>query len=112
MTAILRAPELSATSRIDRIWIMGFSCQSGAAWRLDRLRLLHNARHDPPLAGRQRPGWHHGHLVAHAGVLLVVRHEPRGQPELLAVEALAHLALDGDDHALGHLVADDPADNL
>src|SRR5512134_1863695 len=103
MTAILRAPELSATSRMERIWIIRSSCPAAG---LDRARLLQHARHDPPLAAAERTRRHEGDLVADLRlVLLVMRHEARGQAPLLPVQLVAHLALDRHHYALGHLVA-------
>src|SRR3954471_5577393 len=62
MTAILRAPELSATSRIDRIWIMTLSPGPGDAVRgarhshLNHRRLANDADERPafPTAHRAR----------------------------------------------------------
>src|SRR4051812_25227633 len=75
-------------------------------------RFLDDARHDPTLAAAERPRGHECDRVARLRALLVMRHEARREPLLFAVQAVAHLALDGDHHALGHLVADDGAVNL
>src|SRR5262245_55192599 len=120
MTAILRAPELSATSRIERIWIMRSSCQGRRPKAEGRnpkpsydFGFLHNACDDPALPAAQRPRGHERHAIADARfVLLVVGHEPRRQALLLAVDAVPDLALDGNDHALVHLVADDRPEYL
>src|SRR5688572_211215 len=104
MIAIFRAPELSATSRIERIWIMIVLLRS------DFLCLLDDARHDPALPPAHRTTLDDGHAVAHLGrVGFVVRQELRGPALGLAVERIAHLALDRHDHALLHLVADHDA---
>src|SRR5882672_9969154 len=74
------------------------------------LRLFEHARHDPPFPRAERPRFGDVHPVADLRLVpLVVREEPGGHPLALPVELVAHLALDGDDHRLLHLVADDPA---
>src|SRR5205823_15035801 len=81
--------------------------------RSDRLRLRDDARHDPALAARQRPRLGDRHRVARLRlVAFVVRDELRRLPLALAVDAVAHLALDGDDDGLLHLVADHLAGHL
>src|SRR5688572_13043455 len=75
--------------------------------------LGHDLRHDPPLAARQRPRLGNRHGVAHLGfVLLVVRDKLRRLALRLAVDVVPHLALDGHDDGLVHLVADDRAGDL
>src|SRR5438552_3907191 len=103
MMAILRAPELSATSRIDRIWIMA------ASLYLDRPP--HHAFERPALPATERPRLDDGDHVADLRfALLVVDHELRRPPLGLAVQAVPHLPLDRDDDALLHLVAHHDAD--
>src|SRR5262245_39944193 len=105
MTAIFRAPELSATSRMERIWIIVTSS--------DFLRLLDDARHDPPLATAHRPALDDGHAVADGGVAgLVVGHELRRPALRLAVHVVPDLPLDSHDDGLLHLVADHNAGDL
>src|SRR5438034_3165127 len=123
MIAILRAPELSATSRIDRIWIMtgsprqrrsGTSSKPGGknlghlAYQtfpthqtsLHFRRLAHDPRQRPALPAAERPALDNRHGVADLGfVLLVVHHEGRRAALGLAVEPVPHLPLDGDDDA-------------
>src|SRR5436309_2079375 len=122
MIAILRAPELSATSRIDRIWIMTASPGAGRSSFLPVppllpfppsshfRRLPHDPRERPALAPAERPRLHNRDGIARLRlVLLVVHHERRRAALRLAVQPVAHLPLDGDDDALLHLVADDDA---
>src|SRR5262245_2724121 len=88
MQEIFRAPELSATSRMDRIWIMARLSTSFARLPgrprspagLGGLVHLHAAGDDPrdapPLAGRQRPAFHDLDGVPDPALApLVVRHE-------------------------------------
>src|SRR5262245_26563664 len=131
MIAILRAPELSATSRIDRIWIMTHAPRSSFSVRrasfvrrtsnqeprttssLDFDRFPHDPRERPPLAAAHRAGLDDGdHVAGLRFVLLVVDHELRRAPLGLAVQAVPHLPLDGYDAALLHRVAHDHADFL
>src|ERR1700693_1498553 len=102
MTAILRAPELSATSRMDRIWIMvALPCS-------DRCSFPYDPRQRPPLAAALRTRFNDGDRVADLRrVVLVVDHELRGPALGFAVQAGANLPLHGDDDALLHFVADD-----
>src|SRR6266850_4465443 len=105
MTAILRAPELSATSRIDRIWIM--------ACLLDLHRFSHDLFQRPTLAAAERTRLDDlDHVADLRRVLLVVDHELRRAPLGLAVHPVAHLPFDGDDATLLHPIADDDADFL
>src|SRR2546425_13330582 len=100
MMAILRAPELSATSRIERIWIMALYLH----------RLAHDALQRPALAAALRARLDDLDDVARLRlVLLVVDHEFRRAPLVLAVEPVPHLPLAGADDALLPLVADDDA---
>src|SRR5262245_19964576 len=107
MMAILRAPELSATSKIDRVWIMA------VLRRLHFGRLPDDALQSPALAPAHRPRLDDGDGVAGFRlVLLVVDHERRRAALGLAVEPVAHLPLHRHDDALLHLVADDDPDLL
>src|SRR5438046_4723266 len=100
MTAILRAPELSATSRIDRIWIMTVL--------LDLDRLAHDAFQRPALAAAEWTGLDDLDSVADLRrVLFVVDHELRRTALGLSVQPVTHLPLDGDDAAFLHPVAHD-----
>src|SRR5262249_1040036 len=73
-------------------------------------RLADDALERPALAAAHRPCLHDLDGVAGLRlVLLVVHHERRRPPLGLAVQAVAHLPLDGDHDALLHLVADDAA---
>src|SRR6476620_3800700 len=74
------------------------------------LRLLEDLHDAPPLGGGQRPGLHQEDAVADAAlVLLVVRLQLAGAAHDLAVQRVLHAVLDGHDHGLVHLVADDEA---
>src|SRR5690606_12332538 len=96
-----RAPELSATSRIDRIWIMASSF-------LHLRGAVDDARHGPALAGAHRARLGDGDRVAHLRcVALVVRQEARRPLLRLAVDRMLHPAHDRHDDALLHLVAHD-----
>src|SRR5579872_171255 len=100
MMAILRAPELSATSRIDRIWIMGLYLHG----------LANDALQTPALAAALRARLDDLDGVPDLRrVVLVMDHELRRPALRLAVQAVAHVPLDRDDAALLHLVADDDA---
>src|SRR4051794_15500875 len=130
MQRISLAPVLSATLSRDSCWIIGISpgCRAGsqtlAAVSLAAggcsgcegsalrglLGLLEDLQHAPALRGRQRPGLHDQHPVAHAAlVLLVVDLELRGAPQDLAVQRVLDPVLDRDHDGLVHLVADDQA---
>src|SRR5688572_14705475 len=121
MTEIFRAPELSATSNIERIWIMVLlrrwspneSRPATHGPPLDLRRLGNHARHDPPLAPAERPrlGDHH-RVPDFRLVALVMSDELRGLALALAVHLVAHLSLDRDHDGLLHLVADDGAGHL
>src|SRR4029078_12202476 len=75
--------------------------------------LGHDLRHDPPLATRQWSRLGNRHGVADLGfVLLVARDELGRLPLRLAVDGVTHLALDGNNDGLVHLVADDRAGDL
>src|SRR5688572_22114878 len=77
---------------------------------LYRHRGSDNPRHDPPLALAQRPALDDRDAIAHlGGVVLVMRDELRRPALGLAIEAVPHLPLDGNDAGLLHLVADDDA---
>src|ERR1044071_5928230 len=101
MHMILRAPELSATSRTVCIWIIVAPSD---------LRLLEHAREPPPLVARQRARLFDAHLVADLALVLLVV-DLVGLPRLqdLLVLAMLDLPIDGDDDGLHHLVADDDA---
>src|SRR4051794_39557000 len=74
------------------------------------LGLLEDADHAPALGRRQRAGLHEQDPVADAAlVLLVVRLQLAGPAQHLAVQRVLHSVLDGHDHGLVHLVADDQA---
>src|SRR6187399_1874241 len=80
--------------------------------RLDR-RLRHDLRDDPALAAAERARLGDAHRVARFGlVALVVGDELRGAALDLAVDPVAHLALDRDHHRFFHLVADHRAGQL
>src|SRR5262245_61589777 len=131
MIAILRAPELSATSRIDRIWIMTHAPRSSFCVRralfvrrtsnqeprttssLHFDRFPHDPCERPPFAAAHRAGLDDGdHVAGLRFVLLVMDHELRRAPLGLAVQAVPHLPLDGHDAALLHRVAHDHANFL
>src|SRR5256885_9025669 len=113
MQEILFAPELSATSRIVRIWIMAISSCSpragpplaagpGALLR----RPLQDFLDHPALVPGERARLLDAHPVADlALVLLVVRHEAGAPLQVLAVKRVHHQPLDLDDRRLVHLVA-------
>src|SRR5262245_54419889 len=97
------APELSATSRNVRIWIMTTSLLH---------ELLDELRHDEPLAPRERGVLGDFHLVADLElVLLVVRLEAAPALHVLAVERVAAVRHHLDDDRLVHLVLGDLADH-
>src|SRR6187399_3158255 len=96
-----RRPDVSAYQR------------SPAAILLDSRRLRDDARDDPALAAAERTRFRDRHRVAHLRlVVFVVRNELRRLALALAVDGVAHLALDGHDHRLVHLVAYDRARQL
>src|SRR5215210_3900802 len=99
MTAILRAPELSATSRIDRIWIMvvllGWPGGHGWPAALDFCRLPNHAFQRPAFPAAHRSRFDDRHGVARlGGSVLVVHHEFRRPSLGLAVQPVPHLPLD------------------
>src|SRR5512136_2804540 len=106
-----RAPELSATSRIVRIWIMVGSLLH---------ELLEQADDDEALVARDRAVLLDLDLVAGlVFVLLVVRLVAGARADVLAVERVARVRDDLDDHGLVHAAAlvllvrpDDLADHL
>src|SRR5205085_1270741 len=98
------APELSATSRTVRIWIMTLSLLH---------ELLDEAHHDEALVLRDRAVLLDLDLVADlVQVLLVVRLVAGAAAEVLAVERVAMRADALDDDGLLHLRLDDAADHL
>src|SRR5262245_19536215 len=102
MHAILRAPELSATSRMVPIWIMALSLGLG---------LRHDLAQAPALQLRQRPGLLDPDAVAHLrGVALVVGVEAAGPLDGPRVLRVLNAALDLDDDRLVHLVRDHATD--
>src|SRR5580700_1865130 len=95
------APELSATSRMVRIWIM--------ASFLDEL--LHEARHDEALLATDGPVLLDLDLVAGpVYALLVVRLVTRARPDVLAVERVPSVRHHLDDDRLLHPGAHDAPD--
>src|SRR5215213_4337673 len=71
------------------------------------LRFLDDFDEAPALGRAQRPGLHHAYPITDGGsVLLVVRLEPAGLAQHLAVKAVLHHGLDRDDNCLVHFVAD------
>src|SRR5205823_5481300 len=116
--AILRAPELSATSRMVPIWIIaasgrsaegglsplpvsGSRCSSG-------LRPHEDLPQPPPLQLRKRPGLLDADAVAHAGlVALVVSVEPARPLDRPGVLRVLDAALDLHDDRLVHPIGDD-----
>src|SRR5262245_20910659 len=82
-------------------------------WLLYCFGFRHHPRHDPPLAARERPRFGNRDRVTDLGlILLVVGDELRRLALRLAVDVVTHLALDGHDHGLVHLVADHRAGDL
>src|SRR3954466_14486686 len=123
MIAILRAPELSATSKIDRIWIMTVSPRAGQAGeagsaapfrrsaQLHLRGLPHDLLERPALATTHRPRFNDRHGIADLRFALFIMHHELGRSPLgFAVKPVPPLPLDGDNDALLHLVADDGAD--
>src|SRR5512139_2166844 len=117
MQEIFRAPLLSATWRMVRIWIMSSSSLLGAGRRGrcpglghgQLSRALDDLGHPPALAPRERPRLLDPHAVAGARAELVVSHEGRGPANGLLVEAVAHQPLDRHHHRLLHLGGGDQA---
>src|SRR5690554_6082166 len=102
---IVRAPELSATSRYVSCWIIATG-PLGA-------RLLDQARHDPPLALADRTAGHDLHDVALAVlVLFVVGEVLLRHGHDLAVERVLEAPLDQYGHGLVGLVGYDAALHL
>src|ERR1700677_2606334 len=98
------APELSATSRTVRIWIMAGSLLH---------ELLHDADDREALVFADRAVLLDLDLVARLELaLLVVRLVARARADVLAVERIAPVVHDLDDDRLQHLGADDLADQL
>src|SRR5215468_3252468 len=100
-----RAPELSATSRLVCIWIMGSaSCAGRCARRAER------AQHDPALALGDRLALLDAHGVAGLeGVILVVRRVFFGSRDELLVDGMHDAPLDAHGHRLVARIADDDA---
>ena len=65
ITAIFRAPELSATSRIDCIWIIGLSSLDGPG-------PFDDARYRPPLPAADRASFHDRYNVTDLSVMLAI----------------------------------------
>src|SRR5947208_8592903 len=114
MQEILFAPELSATSRIVRIWIMSISSlfpRTGPPLPAGPGALLRRPLQDlldhPALVPGERARLLDAHPVADlALVLLVVGHEAGAPPQVLAVQRVHDQPLDLDNRGLVHLVAD------
>src|SRR5687767_12953350 len=101
MHCTLLAPLLSATSRIERIWIM--------ALFLDRPRYQPDDL--PALVLGDRAMLHDLHAVADLELIgLVVRLVAVAVAHVLFVHRIARAADDLDDHRLIHLVGDDFAE--
>src|SRR6266850_6691282 len=113
MQEILFAPELSATSRYVRIWIMSISSRvlgrrrpaAGGPRALLR-RPFQDFLDHPALVPGQRARLLDAHPVADlALVLLVVGHEARPPLQILAVQRVHDEPLHLDHRGLVHLVA-------
>src|SRR4029079_4720593 len=101
MHRICLAPVLSATLSRDSCWII---CP------VLLLRLLDDLHHAPALGRAERAGLHQEHTLTDAALVrLVVGLEAGRAAQHLAVERVLDAVLDGDDHGLVHLVADDQA---
>src|SRR4029079_3641435 len=101
MHRICLAPVLSATLSRDSCWII---CP------VLLLRLLDDLHHAPALGRAERAGLHQENTATDAPLLvLVVGVEAGRAAQHLAVERVLDAVLDGDDHGLVHLVADDQA---
>src|SRR5690349_15701675 len=99
-----RAPELSATSRLVRIWIMTASFLH---------ELLDEAHHDEALVARDRAVLLDLDLIADLVLVrLVVRLVTRTVANVLAVQLVARGRDAFDDDRLLHLRLDDLADHL
>src|SRR6478672_10665678 len=99
-----RAPELSATSRMVRIWIMTSSSSSLRESSLDRP--LDQTRHRPALLARDRLVLADLDEIASLELaLFVVRLVLRANANVLAVHGVLHRANDFDHHGLRHLRA-------
>src|ERR1700677_3475305 len=97
------APELSATSSTDRIWIMASFLHV----------LLHEADDDEPLVAAQGAVLLDLDLVTGLVLVgLVVRLVAGARADVLAVQSVAAVADHLDHDRLLHLGADDPADHL
>src|SRR5512147_2963498 len=107
MQEILRAPELSATSRIVRIWIMarspysGLSRQDGVVVGQDGFR--HDLLDPPPLVLGQRARLDDANRIALGRALLVVGHEGLRALDGLAIDVVTDQSLDRHHHGLFHL---------
>src|SRR2546422_8378106 len=114
MQEILFAPELSATSRIVRIWIMSFSSRPSwprrralRAWRRLIRSLFQDLLDHPALVPGQRARLLDAHPVADlALVLLVVGHEAGPRFQIFAVHPVHDQPPDLDHDRLVHGVAD------
>src|SRR4051794_18185642 len=102
MHSTSRAPELSATRSRVSCWIM--------PWSLRLPGPLEHFDHTPPLLARHGSSLLDAHAVALANlVALVVRVQPVGALERLAVARVTHAVDDADDDGLLHLRRDDDA---
>src|SRR2546422_113566 len=104
MAAARLAPELSATSRMERIWSMADS--SGGDFH--RLGVAFDDFHKPPAFGfRQRPAFLDANAVARLGfALFVVSVELVERRHDLLESPVWEATLDPDDDGLGHLGGD------
>src|SRR5713101_9286397 len=99
-----RAPELSATSRMVRIWIMARL----ALLALHPLGAGDDGSYRPALASTHGTGLRDYHPVSHPTlVLLVVGHEARRAFGVTTVSGIPDDPLHLHDDRLGHLVTDD-----
>src|SRR5579863_629774 len=107
----VRAPLLSAAFSIVRIWIMIQTCFRSWSWRRAPSApggLLHHLEQPPRLASRHRPAHGDSDQVAlAAGAVGVVRQQPGGAADELAVGGMFHQPLDLDRDGLLHLAAHD-----
>src|SRR5688572_27238161 len=112
MAPTIFAPVLSATSRMDLIWIMALALHLGPGNRRVDRALLEDRDEAPPLRLRERARLGDLDAVALLGVALLVVGVALGVLlEELAEARIADDALDLDDDGLVHLVADDAADD-
>src|SRR5512139_1041779 len=96
----LRAPELSATSSIDCIWIM-------AGYLLNADVLFQDLAHPPALVFRQRSGFDDQHLVADGTlVTLVVCLAGHTPLDIFFIGRVLDDVVHLDHHRLVHLVTD------